>query len=143
MSFNNFLSTSKDREVSLKFVEGILGKTDTVLILFRMTIDASVSSIPFAAIQEVSYFETEEEILFSIHTVFRIGEITPLDQNNSLYQVELKLTADDDQQLRTLTDRIREEAEGETGWQRMGNLLLKIGRFDKTEVLWVIHTCSY
>ena len=29
----------------------------------------------FAGIREVSYYQTEEEILFSMHTVFRIGEI--------------------------------------------------------------------
>ena len=55
------------------------------MIVFRMVIDHSVSSAPFAAIQSVSYFETEEEILFSMHTIFRIGEITTMD-NNSLHK---------------------------------------------------------
>ena len=41
-----------------------------------------------------------------------------MDNNNRLYQVELKLTADDDEQLRTLAQCIREEA-GSYGWQRM------------------------
>jgi hypothetical protein len=75
MSFNNFLSTSKTQEVSLGFVKGALWKTDTVGILFQMSIDPSVSSTPFASIKEVSFFKKEEEILFSMHTVFRIGEI--------------------------------------------------------------------
>ena len=44
MSFNNFLSTSKTREVSLGFAKGALGKTDTVGILFQMSIDPSVSN---------------------------------------------------------------------------------------------------
>ena len=120
MSFNNFLSTSKTREVSLEFAQGALGKTDTVGILFQMSIDPSVSSTPFASIKEVSYFKKEEEILFSMHTVFRIGEIKQIDKNNPLYQVELTLTSDDDPQLRLLTERIREEAGGGTGWQRIG-----------------------
>jgi tetratricopeptide (TPR) repeat protein len=47
-------------------------------ILFTMSIDPSVSSAPFASIREVSHFQTEEEILFSMHIVFRIGEITKL-----------------------------------------------------------------
>jgi hypothetical protein len=72
MSFNNFLSTSKNQKVSLVFAEGASTNTNMIGILFKMTIDPSVSSAPFASIQDVSYFQTEEEILFSMHTVFRI-----------------------------------------------------------------------
>ena len=139
ISFNNFLSTSKKQDVSLGFaISSTLGKTDTVGILFQMSIDPSVLSAPFAFIDEVSYFQTEEEILFSMHTIFRIGEIKQIDKNNPLYQVELTLTSDDDPQLRTLTERIREEANGETGWQKIGTLLLKISQFDKAEELYTV-----
>ncbi len=123
MSFNNFLSASNDRQVSLHFAEGALTNTDMVGILFIMTVDTSVSSAPFASIREVSYYKTEEEILFSMHTVFRIGEITNIGNNSSLYQVELTLASDDDQQLHTLIEHIREEIVNETGWGRLGLLL--------------------
>jgi hypothetical protein len=103
-----------------------------------MSIDSSVSCTPFASIDEVSYFQTEVEILFSMHTVFRIGEIKQIDSHNQLYQVELTLTSDDDPQLRILTERIREEAGGGTGWQKIGQLLLKIPQFDKAEELYTI-----
>jgi tetratricopeptide (TPR) repeat protein len=136
MSFNNFLSTSKNQNVSLHFAESASENSNTVGILFKMTIDPSVSSAAFAFIREVSYFQTEEEILFSMHTVFRIDEINKIDNNDSLYQVDLKLTPDDDQQLRTLTEHIREEIVGATGWQRLGQLLIKIGHFDKAEELY-------
>jgi len=136
MSFNNFLSTSKKRAVSLAFAEYALTKTNTVGILFKMSINPSVSSAPFASIGDVSYFQMEEEILFSMHTVFRINEINQIDNNRSLYQVDLTLTADDDQQLRTLTESIRKEIVGVTGWRRLGNLLLTIGQFDKAEELY-------
>jgi tetratricopeptide (TPR) repeat protein len=136
ISFNNFLSTSKDEEVSFVFADSASMRTDMVGILFKMSIDPSVSSAPFASIQEVSYFQTEEEILFSMHTVFRIGEITQIDNNNLLYQVDLKLTADDDQQLRILTERIAEEVVGKTGWERLSQLLLKLSQFDKAEELY-------
>ncbi|CAF4313554.1 unnamed protein product [Rotaria sordida] len=71
-----------------------------------------------------------------MHSVFRIGDIRKLDKKSPLYEVDLKLTSDDDQQLRQLTDRIREEVDG-TGWYRMGHLLLKIGQFDKAEGLYM------
>ena len=136
MSFNNFLSTSTKRDVSLGFAKNALGKTAMFGILFQMSIDPSVSSTPFAAIREVSYFQTEEEILFSMHAVFRIGDIKQIDGNNPLYQVDLQLTSDDDPQLRALTERIRKETSGSTGWKRLGQLLLKIGQFNKAEELY-------
>jgi tetratricopeptide (TPR) repeat protein len=138
MSFNNFLSTSKKREVSRDFGVGGLGETDMVGILFEITIDPTISSAPFAAIDKVSCCKMEEEILFSMRTVFRIGEITRMDKNDPLCQVELKLTADNDEQLRTLTEHIRKETSGETGWKRLGRLLIKLKQFDKAEELYTI-----
>ncbi|CAF1323388.1 unnamed protein product [Adineta steineri] len=136
MSFNNFLSTSTDKVVPLDFALCASTKLDTVGILFIMSIDPCLKSIPFALIKEESYFNEENEILFSMHTVFRVGAIKPMDNRNQLYQVELQLTSDDDQQLRILTDRIREEASGSTAWRRLGSLLLKIGQFNKAEELY-------
>ncbi|CAF5070901.1 unnamed protein product, partial [Rotaria sp. Silwood1] len=101
-----------------------------------MTIDPTVSSTPFASIRELSEFAQEDEILFSMHSVFRIGEVRQIDKKNSLYEVDLTLTSDDDQQLRQLTDVIRREVTG-SGWYRLGKLLLKIGQFDKAEELYM------
>ncbi|CAF1539455.1 unnamed protein product, partial [Rotaria sp. Silwood1] len=103
ISFNNFLSTSKNRDVSLGFAYGALGTTAMVGVLFQMAIDSTESSTPFASIRELSDFAQEDEILFSMHTVFRIGKVRKIDKNSPLYEVDLKLTADDDQQLRRLT----------------------------------------
>ncbi|CAF4876068.1 unnamed protein product [Rotaria sp. Silwood1] len=136
ISFNNFLSTSKNRDVSHFFAESNLGAPNIVGVLFQIIIDPTESSTPFASIRELSDFAQEDEILFSTHTVFRIGEVRKIDKNSSLYEVDLKRTADDDQQLRQLTDRIQQETSGSTGWHRMGKLLLKIGQFDKAEELY-------
>ncbi|CAF4262218.1 unnamed protein product, partial [Adineta steineri] len=131
MSFNNFLSTSTDKGVSLGFAECASTIPDTVGVLFIMSIDPSIKSTPFASIKEMSAAEREEEILFSMHTVFRVGVIQQTDNRDQLYQVELQLTSDDDQQLRLLTNRIREEAGANTGWRRLGKLLLTTGKFNK------------
>ncbi|CAF5024416.1 unnamed protein product, partial [Rotaria sp. Silwood1] len=123
-------------DVSLVFAKETVKMTDMVGILFQITIDPKVSSTPFASIREVSYYKDEEEILFSMHTVFRIGEVRKIDNNRALYQVDLQLTSDNDPQLRELTDFIRKEVSS-TGWRRMGQLLLKIGQFDKAEELYM------
>ncbi|CAF1447258.1 unnamed protein product [Adineta steineri] len=136
MSFNNFLSTSKDKEVSVQFAECASTKSDTIGILFIMSVDPCIKSVPFASIKKFSVNKDEDEILFSMHTVFRVGAIKPMDNDNQLYQVELELTSDNDQQLRLLTDRIREEAGSGTGWHRLGQLLIKITQFNKAEELY-------
>ncbi|CAF3265936.1 unnamed protein product [Rotaria sp. Silwood2] len=135
LSFNSFLSTSKNREMSLDFADRSSGTTGMVGILFQMTIDPTVSSTPFASIQEENYFK-DEEVFFSMHTVFRIDDIRKIDNNRQLYEVDLKITSNDDQQIRILTSRIREEIDA-SGWYRMGMLLVKIGQFDKAEELYI------
>jgi tetratricopeptide (TPR) repeat protein len=132
ISFNSFLSTSKNRAVSLAFVTDALKRPESVCVLFEITINPSVLSTPFAQIDNVSYYEgSEEEILFSMHSIFRIGEISRLE--NRVWQVELILTADTDPQLSILTKRIRREVAGSTGWHRLGKLLIKTGSFNKAE----------
>ncbi|CAF0810477.1 unnamed protein product [Adineta steineri] len=136
MSFNSFVSTSTQQGMALGLAYSAPQKEDMVGIFFIMSIDPCIKSAPFASIKEESYFKEEDEILFSMHTVFRVNAVKHMDNENQLYQVELELTSDDDQELRLLTDRIRKEASGDTGWQRLGNLLLKIGQFNKAEELY-------
>jgi tetratricopeptide (TPR) repeat protein len=140
LSFNNFLSTSKDQEVSLDFARRALPNHDMVGVLFVMAIDPSKSTTPFASITDVSYFkEKEEEVLFAMHTVFRIGEITPMGENHRLVRVELTLTSDNDPDLRRLTDRIREETfPDSSGWYRLGSVLLKMGQAEKAQQVYEI-----
>ena len=137
LSFSIFLSTSKSRKEPLRFATDALVKTDAVGILFRMSIDLSISSAPFADIEHISYFEKEEEILFSMHTVFRIGTINKIDDTKILYQVDLQLTADNDEQLCNLTKSISRESSGAIGWSRLGSLLVEIDQFDKAEEVYL------
>ncbi|CAF1357787.1 unnamed protein product [Adineta steineri] len=130
LSFNNFLSTSKDRDVSLLFAPQAATNPDLVGILFVIFINSTHSTTPFASVADVSHFHTEDEVLFSMHTVFRIEDIQPMDGNNHLYEVNLTLTNGNDQDLLTLTDRIRQETfPDEEGWYRLGFLLIKLGQF--------------
>jgi Tfp pilus assembly protein PilF len=140
MSFNNFLSTSKDRNVSLGFARSALADPDSMGILFVMTIDPSKSKTPFASINGISYFPKEDEVLFSMHTVFRIRDIKAMGENQRLIQVDLTLTGeDDDKDLRKLTDRIREETYPRAkGWSRLGAVLGKMGQFHKSQQVYEV-----
>ena len=138
LSFNNFLSTSKKREVSMRFARNGAKNPDNVGILFVMTIQPDQSTIPFASIAHISnYGPSEDEMLFAMHSVFRINDIKSMIDNPNIFIVDLTLTTDSDKDLQTLTDRIREECFPDArGWYRLGSVLYKMGQFDKAQQIY-------
>jgi len=138
LAFNNFLSTSKNRNTSLKFVHRNLRKNELVPLLFVMNIDPSIQSTPFAHVANISAIRGEDEILFSMHSVFRIGMVQQLQDNAQIWEAELTLTDDNDPQLRELSENIQKETSGIEGWNRLGLLLIILAKFDKAEALYAI-----
>ncbi|CAF3877511.1 unnamed protein product [Rotaria sp. Silwood1] len=132
LSFNSFLSTSTDQKVSLSFARHALENPYAFGILFEMRIEPAASSTPFAFLGTISYFcDKEKEVLFSMNTVFRIGTMEKIEDR--LWRVALTLTSDNDQQLKHLTEHMREETSGSTGWYRLGRLMITMGEFDQAE----------
>ena len=136
LAFNTFLSTSLNERVSLEFAQKSLHRPDSVAVLFQITIDPSILSTPFAPIKSVSAIPTEDEVLFTMNTVFRIGRI--IQAEDRLWRVELTSTKDDDQELKRLTEHIRKQISGSNRWQQLGYLLFKMGHFDKAEEIFKI-----
>ncbi|CAF0993033.1 unnamed protein product [Rotaria sordida] len=143
MSFNNFLSTSRDRTISLeKFARPATRNPTSVGILFVMTIDAAIctkSSTPFAEVSKVGYYkDQEEEILFSTHTIFRIDRIERLEDKHTdrLWQVNLTLAGNQDDDFNKLTAHLREEQSWSIGWARLGHILIKQGEPGKAAYLY-------
>ncbi|CAF4339979.1 unnamed protein product, partial [Rotaria magnacalcarata] len=139
LSFNNFLSTSKERDIANMFAASSKDISNVAVgVIFSITIDSSqlrASTTPFANIQHASAFEQEEEILFSMHTVFRVGEIKQSTTNSFIWEVELTLTNDNDPNLARLTKYMKKEIDGK-GWSRMGMLMLRVGHPDEAEMLY-------
>ncbi|CAF3902064.1 unnamed protein product [Rotaria sp. Silwood1] len=133
ISFNNFLSTSKDNKIALQFAERALSNSMSVGILFIINVNSSVLSTPFASINNISYFRKENEILFSMLTIFRIGNIKPSGTNSRLWHIHLTLTSDSDQQLNALIERMRVDIQGPSAFYRLGTLMIKLGEFVKAE----------
>ena len=79
LSFSCLLSTSTEQEVSIGFASNSLGKSGFVAVLFEMEIDPTITSTPFAVISTFSAIPSENEILFGMNTVFRIGQIEQMD----------------------------------------------------------------
>ena len=116
LSFNSFVSTTTDRDMAFFIAESSSLAVEKVGILFVMTIDPTRTSTPFADIVQQSCFEDEAEILFSMHSVFRVDQVEGLDGNRRLFEVRLTLTADHDPQLKLL----REYGRGGEGFDSLG-----------------------
>ncbi|UJR19637.1 hypothetical protein I4U23_022771 [Adineta vaga] len=130
---------SKVRDVSLWFAKQNMSNPDLVAVLFVMTIDPKQSTTEFASIRGISYFSEEDEVLFSMHSVFRIQYIKQIDGHNELFEVSLALTSDNDKELYALTERIREDSFPDTeGWYRLGLVLAKLGQNEKAEEIYEI-----
>jgi hypothetical protein len=115
ISFHNFLSTSLDKQISLKFARRANEKPGLRGIIFRMKINQKLihSSSPYALLNKLSYFkDREQEILFSTHTVFRIENIQQIKNEKKIWLIDLRLTSvENDQQLEQLTKHLRQDVQ--------------------------------
>ena len=124
MAFNNFLSTSLSREISIGFARQ--SNPDDIAILFVMRADPRVSEqagISFVDVQDEGYFKNdEEEILFTTHSVFRIQRMNMIKdaERNLMWEVHLTLVGENDQEMGELTRYVRKEMGSSTGWPRLG-----------------------
>ncbi|CAF2078714.1 unnamed protein product, partial [Rotaria magnacalcarata] len=82
-------------------------------------------------IDERSAIPQEKEMLFTMHTVFCINEISQMHENSRLWEVQLTLTNDDDPQLAALTQCIQREIVAEKLYME----LLKNTSHDSDRVL--------
>ena len=134
ISFNNFLSTSTEPNVAIFFASSASEDPSYVGVVFIISIDPSVPSAPFASLDEVSCYKTKEkEVLFSMHTVFRIGDIKQSKNGDGIWNIHLTLTRDNDPQLNALLERMRVEIKGSSPLYRLGALMIKLGEFKKAE----------
>ena len=103
VSMNSFLSTTSNRTAALFFSgEGTTPDAAHVSVLYEIEIDTTVeSTTPYAKIAYRSIFADEDEVLFSVASVFRIGLVEEIGKH--LWQVKLTLTNNDDKYWKAFT----------------------------------------
>ena len=102
LCFNNFLSTSINPAIAQRFIWG-----SEIGILFEMNIDQNIRKFPFIDIDKFFLQEgkdSEQEILFTMGTVFRINNI---EQQDDFYRIRLTLSDEVDKQLEEYSSQIR------------------------------------
>ncbi|CAF0913636.1 unnamed protein product [Adineta ricciae] len=139
MSFNSFLLTNKVSKPSLDYAQNVGTKGDTVGIMFVIKIEPSQSNPPFASISTVSYSHAEGDILFAMHSTFRITDIKRLTANNRLQEVYLTPVGNNDKDLTVVKNTIRQETfPDKQGWARLAEVLVKLNYLDQAEHIYLI-----
>ncbi|UJR11835.1 hypothetical protein I4U23_016015 [Adineta vaga] len=131
LSINNFLSTTTNCEVATGYAEANSHRSGFKSVLFEIELDTTMKpNNAFANIQHLSHFGTENEVLFSMASVFRIQSIEQL--TDKIWIVTMKLTNDEDEQLKNLTDHIVKEVDRTNNLASLGLVLVKMGEFKKS-----------
>ncbi|CAF0875555.1 unnamed protein product [Didymodactylos carnosus] len=113
-SINKFLLTSTNGNLSSSLSSFITNCDNNTLqpVIFEINIDQSsnIECKPFANISKLSYFKDENEILFSIGTIFQIENVQCNEQD--IWIINLNLCDENnDSKLKILLNQIRQESD--------------------------------
>ncbi|CAF0955422.1 unnamed protein product, partial [Didymodactylos carnosus] len=130
VSMNNFLSTTIDRNIADVFnARDTLQRPGYEKIFFEFYIGKSVITKPYAFVKTVSVTPDENEILFSVGTVWHIKSI---DQDeDKVWIIKLEASEIDDHHCVELTTYLKEQLGETTSLLTLGNFLTEIGEYDK------------
>ena len=121
----------------MPFVRRALRDPASIGVLFVMKVNPQQSTVVFASVADISAYKQEHEVLFSMHSVFRIRTVKQMNENQRLFSVNLALTNNTDRELQKLTTKIREETfPYESGWNRLGSVLFKLGMPKQAECIY-------
>ncbi|CAF4574882.1 unnamed protein product, partial [Didymodactylos carnosus] len=132
ISMNTFISTTYEKGVAS--IHAGDGSFSPILesILFEIQINTGIDTKPYANIKELSVMKDEDEVLFSIGTIFRIKSIEKAT-DTGIWSIKLLLNSESDEQLKVLSEQIREETDRSSDLLTLGHLLREIGEHAKAE----------
>ena len=135
LSVSNFLSTSTKENVGRFFAEMTLADPTVISVCMNIRVktisDGQISKMaPFSCINKISRFgETEDEVLLSMGSVFRIESID--QSSNGIWFVNLTLTGDEDQQLRLVRESLQTRITCDDPLLSLGKLMYSKGDYQK------------
>lgn len=139
LSMFSFLSASKSKDIALIYAGESNDETIAVLFQITLNLDRDINT-SFACIEHLSHFgESEQESLFSMGTIFRIGNIELL---NGIWYVQLTLTNDQDEILEKLTVHMSKiiQIERDNPLVPLCHLLARMNEYNKAIELCERHT---
>jgi tetratricopeptide (TPR) repeat protein len=135
ISFNTFLITTIDKEVSLNYAQQYRKDFNLIGIIFKIEIDRTRSSYPFTMLGQLDYHnDTDRHVLFSLNAIFQMKSMNKLE--DGLWQVDLILAEDDNEKIKTVNKWMKTELGDLDGFFRLGKVMINMGERDKSEKLY-------
>ncbi|CAF3149528.1 unnamed protein product [Rotaria socialis] len=132
LAFDDFLIATLELNVAVKFANTLCNDPDMIAIIFRIDIDPITSTIPYIALNNLSFLSnTEGEVLFSMNTIFRIEKLEK--SQDRLYQVNLTALGKKDEEVKNILDYMDEVTLGLSGWYKLSKLLVDVKQYDVAE----------
>ncbi|CAF2739873.1 unnamed protein product [Rotaria sp. Silwood2] len=125
LSMNSFLSTSRNRSTALEFTRISRRRDNMRAILFEIEIDPRLRTKAFAAVDQISYFEQENEILIMLGALFCIRKVIEDEQDN-IWVVHVSLASEDDYHLKEIFSHMKGKIGDDTNLDSLGKLLLRM-----------------
>ncbi|CAF0859397.1 unnamed protein product [Adineta steineri] len=91
ISTNGFLSTSRNMNVSLGFIDENPPLNDFTSVLFEIKANPLLKTVVFADVGDRSRIKGEEEVLFNLNSLFKIVSVC-FDSELTVWKVELNAT---------------------------------------------------
>lgn len=131
ISTNGFLSTSRSRDVSLKFTRQDFIMIGFESVLFEIQADPSLKTVSFADVADKGRIEGEEEVLFSLNSLFKIQSVN-FDSTFSLWKVQLHTTDEGAEKVEEYLALSKRELEESTPLIYFGYLIKNgLGQVDR------------
>jgi len=133
ISMNSFLSTSLNRKQAREFLYSSDLTNDIEQVFFEIDADPRLDRMKaFSKINSLSYFPEEEEVIFMVGSIFRLDKIEC--DNEGIWNIQMVLCSDNDHQLQTLFQHMKNElGSEETNILVFGHLLRKMSKLDDAE----------
>ncbi|CAF0948433.1 unnamed protein product [Adineta steineri] len=133
-SINGFLSTSRNINVSLQFINNNKKLNDFTSVLFEIKANPLLKAVIFADVGNKSGKEDEEEVLFNINSLFKIVSVC-FDSKLTVWKVELNATDEGAEKVEEYLSLPEQQMEEYTPLIHLGRLLLnelgQVGRAGK------------
>lgn len=132
LSFDDFVITTLERSIALKFANKLRTDIGVVAIIYKIDIDPSKSSIPFIALNNLTYLSgSNGEILLSMNTIFNIDRIERIFDR--LFEVTLSPANKKDEQITNLVQCMQDITHGLTGWFKLSKILMDVNEYKQAE----------
>ncbi|CAF4139261.1 unnamed protein product [Rotaria sp. Silwood2] len=130
ISVNTFFSTSKSYNIASGFTPS--GSSDYPIVIFTIKINNQIhNDQPFAILEGLSSFHQEEEVLFTIGTVFRINFVEQI--TDTFWSVQLTLASKENSELSELINSLEEEIGEEPTLIQLGKMFFYMSDNDRVE----------